>query len=259
MKKWLIRIVLAVVILLVIGVVAVGLFLDSGIKKGVETFGPQLTKVSIKLDSVSISMLSGSGKIKGLEVGNPEGYSAPTAIKLDSASLALEPKSVLSDKIVIKSIVVQAPEITIVGTPTKNNLTKILENVEAATGGKDTNAPATSSGSSKPAKKLEVDEFVLTGLKVNYSPPGFSGQVFPLKVPDIRLTNLGTGPEGITPADLTKRVISELLGQIGPVATQEIGKFGKQVLDTGTGAVNKAAGEAGKTLKGVTDIFKKKN
>jgi uncharacterized protein involved in outer membrane biogenesis len=256
MKKWLIRIVLAAVILLVVVLVAVGLFLDRGIKKGVETFGPELTKVSIKLDSVSLSLLSGGGKVKGLEVGNPEGYTAPTAIKLGSASLSLQPSSLLSDKIVIKSIVVEAPEITIIGTPTKNNLTKILDNVESATGGgKDATA---TKANGQPAKKLQVDEFVLTGMKVNYSPPGFSGQVFPLKVPDIKFNNLGTGPDGITAGELTKRVITELTSQIGPIAAQEISKFGKQVLDTTTGEATKAVGEAGKTLKGVTDIFKKK-
>jgi hypothetical protein len=256
MKKWLVRIVVVLVVLVVVAVVGVGLFLDRGIKKGVETFGPELTKVSIKLDSVSLSLLSGGGKVKGLEVGNPEGYTAPTAIKLSSASLVLLPKSLLTDKIIIKSVVVEAPEITIIGTPTKNNLTKILDNIEAATGGgKDATA---TKADGKPAKKLEVDEFVLTGLKVNYSPPGFSGQVFPLKVPDIKLTNLGTGPDGITAGDLTKRVITELTSKIGPIAAQEISKFGKQVLDTATGEANKAVGEAGKSLKGVTDIFKKK-
>jgi hypothetical protein len=256
MKKWLIRIVLAVVILLVIVVVAVGLFLDRGIKKGVETFGPELTKVSIKLDSVSLSLLSGGGKIKGLEVGNPEGYATPTAIKLGSASLSLQPSSLLADKIVIKSIVVEAPEITIIGSPSKNNLTKILDNVEAATGG-GKEATATKANGEL-AKKLQVNEFVLTGLKVNYSPPGFSGQVFPLKVPDIRLTDLGTGPEGITAGDLTKRVIKELTGNIGSVATQELSKLGKEVIGTAGEGANKAVGEAGKALKGVTDIFKKK-
>ena len=256
MKKWLVRIVIAVVILLVVAVVAVGLFLDKGIKKGVETFGPELTKVSIKLDSVSLSLLSGGGKVKGLEVGNPEGYSAPTSIKFNTASLSLKPASLMSDKIVIKSIVVEAPDIYIAGTPTKNNLTKILDNIEAATGGgKDATA---TKANGKPAKKLQVDEFVLTGLKVNYSPPGFSGQVFPLKVPDIKFTDLGTGPDGITAGELSKRVIDELISRIGPIAAQELSKFGKQVLDNATGSATNVVGEAGKTLKGVTDIFKKK-
>ncbi|HEU5068901.1 MAG TPA: AsmA family protein [Verrucomicrobiae bacterium] len=256
MKKWLLRIVVVIVVLLVVAVVAIGLFLDSGIKKGVETFGPKLTQVSIKLDSVSVSLLSGGGKIKGLEVGNPAGYKAPTAIKLGSASLSLQPGSLLSDKIVIKSIVVESPEITIEGGPKNNNLTKILDNVEAATGGSSTTTNATAA--SQPSKKLEVDEFILTGAKVNYAPPGLGGKTIPLVIPDIKLTDLGTGPDGITAGDLIKRVMSELTGKIAPVLAEEVGKLGKEALGTAGDTAGKAAGEASKTLKSVTDIFKKK-
>jgi hypothetical protein len=47
MKKLLIRIVIALLGVIVVAVVAVGLFLDSVIKKGVETVGPRIAKVDI--------------------------------------------------------------------------------------------------------------------------------------------------------------------------------------------------------------------
>ena len=65
MKKLLIRLLIAMVIIVVVAVVAVGLFLDGAIKKGVETIGPKIAKVDIKLDGVSLSMMSGSGKYHG--------------------------------------------------------------------------------------------------------------------------------------------------------------------------------------------------
>ena len=40
MKKLIIRVSIAVLILLVLGAVAVGLFLDSAVKRGIETVGP---------------------------------------------------------------------------------------------------------------------------------------------------------------------------------------------------------------------------
>ena len=49
MKKFIIRLLIALVVLVVVVVVAIGLFLDSAIKRGVETFGPKFTKVDIKL------------------------------------------------------------------------------------------------------------------------------------------------------------------------------------------------------------------
>ena len=74
MKKILIGIIAVVVVVVTAIAAGVALFLDSGIKRGVETLGPQLTKVDVKLDGVSVSLLSGSGKIKGSVVDNPAGY-----------------------------------------------------------------------------------------------------------------------------------------------------------------------------------------
>ena len=135
MKKWIIRLLIVAVVLLVIIVVAVGLFLDTAVKKGVEAVAPTITKTDVKLDGVSISMLTGGGNIKGLVIGNPEGYKAPSAISVGKASLSVSPMSVLSDKIVIKSVRVESPEIIFEGGLTKNNLKQILDNVQAATGG----------------------------------------------------------------------------------------------------------------------------
>jgi len=56
------------VVLIVLAALAVHFFLDDAVKRGVETIGPKITKVDVKLDGVSISLLSGSGKIKGLLV-----------------------------------------------------------------------------------------------------------------------------------------------------------------------------------------------
>ena len=98
MKKILIGMVALVGVVVIAIVVGVALFLDSGIKRGVETLGPQLTKVDVKLDGVSVSLLSGTGKIKGLVVGNPAGYQTPHAIRVNAVTLALMPGSIFSDK-----------------------------------------------------------------------------------------------------------------------------------------------------------------
>src|SRR5437879_3341314 len=110
MKKILIRIVVVVLLLVVLAVVGVGLFLDSAVKQGVVTVGPRLTKVNVQLDSVSLSLLSGSGKLKGLVVGNPDGFKTPHAIRVGAASVSLVPSSVFADKVVIKSIRLEALE-----------------------------------------------------------------------------------------------------------------------------------------------------
>lgn len=252
MKKLLIRIVLVLLVLLVAAAVIVGLTLDSAVKKGVETYGPEFTKVTVKLDGVNLSVLSGSGSIKGLLVGNPEGFATPHAIKVGKASLSLSPGSVLSDKIVIKSIRIDSPEINYeTGLTGGDNLHKILDNVTAATGGPSTNAAG-------PGKKLQVDEFVITGARVNVSLKGTGGAAAPIILPDIRLSNLGQGPEGITPGELTKKIISQLSADVAKSAASVVADLSKGAVKAVGEAGKGATDAAGKAVKGVTDLFKKK-
>ena len=51
---------IGIIVLIIVAVIVTALSLDGIVKKGVETFGPQMTKVSINLDSVHIGLLSGS-------------------------------------------------------------------------------------------------------------------------------------------------------------------------------------------------------
>jgi hypothetical protein len=252
MKKLLIRLLLAFVVVVILVVVAVGFFLDGAIKKGVETLGPKIAKVDIKLDSVSLSLLTGSAKIKGLVVGNPEGYKTPNAISVGTTSVSVSPGSLLSDKIVVRYVRVEAPEITFEGGLGGNNLSKILDNVNTTVGGEEkTTSKEPAPKEKKAAKKLQVNDFLITGAKVRVSLKGTGGFAAPVPLPDIHFTNLGDGPDGITPADLTKKVISEITSGAVKAAAGA-------VTDIGKGAVNEATKDVGKATKGITDLFKKK-
>ena len=262
MKKILVRVLIALVVLVILGVVAVGLFLDKAIKSGVETFGPRLTKVDIKLDSVSLSLLSGSGTIKGLVVDNPAGYKTPSAITVGSASLSLEPRSLLSDKIVIKSINVQAPEITFETDFKGNNLSKILANVQAATGG-GTREPAKPQEPGQPTeakagRKLQVDEFVISGGRVHVSVTALGGQAATIPLPEIRLQPLGQGPEGITPAELTKRVLEAIENGATRAASGTVADIGKGALYLTKDTAGTGSNAVESVTKGLGNLFKKK-
>lgn len=239
-KKILLFAALGLLVLLIAAVIVVGFFLGDIVKKGAETVGPQITKTTIKLDAVDLSLLTGAAKVKGLVVGNPDGYKTPQAISVGTVAVGINPMSVLSDKIVIRSIVVEAPEITFEGNPlSKNNLGDLLDNVNAVAknGGPApaaTNAPA----ASKPGKKLEVDDFVINNAKVHASLTGMGGKELTLTLPPIHFSNLGTGPDGITATELTRRVLSEITSAtVKAVASQatnlggEAGKAASEGVD----------------------------
>src|SRR5271165_7037667 len=86
-----------------------------------------------------------------------------------------------------------------------------MENVNgfAKGGGKTaTNAPATAA--SQPGKKIEVDDFLISGAKVHVHLTDLGGKEMTLPLPDIHLTDLGTNTDGITPADLTRAVLKSV-------------------------------------------------
>jgi uncharacterized protein involved in outer membrane biogenesis len=257
MKRILLVAGIGLVVLLIIGALAVSFFLDGAIKRGVETIGPKCAKVDIQLDRVSLSLLSGAGNIKGLVVGNPEGFKTPHAISVGSASVALKPGSLLADKIVIRSIQVEAPEITFEGGLGGNNLSKILANVQSSTGGAKTNA-AGKVEAEKPGKKLEVDEFIIRGAKVHISLTGLTSQPITVLLPDIHLTDLGTGPEGITSAELMQRVLAEIERGAAKAAAGGFGDLRKTADELTKNLGKNLGGSVTNLPQGIGDLFKKK-
>ena len=267
MKKWVIRIIIGLVVLALLTVLAIGMFLDSGIKRGIETAGSMLTKATVKLDGVSLSFLSGSGKIKGLLVGNPQGFNTPSSIKVGSASLAVQPSSIFSDKVVIKSILVEGPEITYETNLKQSNLGKLVSNLQEATGGvqssRSTVQPPgagkepSSQAAKKASKKLQVDEFVITGAKVNVSVTALGSQPITVPLTDIHINDLGKGPEGITAAELVQKVLEALEKGAAQASSSSVADLTKQA-----SALTKDASEtvnsAEKAAKGIGDLFNKK-
>jgi hypothetical protein len=258
MKSTLVKIIAALVVVAVIAVAALFLSLNSIVKNGVTSFGPEVIKAPIQLDGVSISALSGSGEIRGLVIGNPEGFKTPNAVKLGAASLQVKPMSLLGDKIVVQSIKADGAEITFEGSLSGSNLSKIQENVDAyvasllGPAGKEEKKPAT------PGKKLQVDELVISNAKINLSMTILGGKSATVPLPDIKLTGLGQGEQGVTPAEVIKVVLKEVMTK----TTEAVGGFlsgaGKALTDAAKNVGGAAADAAKGVTKGIGDLFKKK-
>lgn len=257
MKKLITRIAVALVAVVVLAVLAARLFLGAAVKGGMETLGPKLTKAPVNVKSVSLSPLSGSGSIKGLVLGNPEGFKTPSAISVGAAHLSLKPTSLLSDKIVIHAIKLQGPEITYETDLKRNNLSTIKANLQAALGGGQ-QAPS-SPKEAKPAKKLQVNEFSITEGKIHVranTPLGGGEAAVPL--PDIHLRDLGTGPDGITPAELVEKVIAAIEKSTVEAASGAVADIGKGAFSVVKDSGNVASNALQKVTKGVGGLFKKK-
>ncbi len=254
MKKLIIRIAVGLVVLVVISLVVVFFSLNSIVKKGVETVGPKLTKVEMRLGGVKLSPLSGNGRLTELFVGNPEGYHTPSAIKVGDIKLGLQLSSVLSDTLVVEEVNIQAPEITFEGSLSGNNLSKILENLDAVTGGEK----AAKTGNPEPAakkseKKFFVKDVLVKGGQIHVNITALGGKSATLALPELHLQNIGTRENGVTAAELTKQILKPLLASVTKAVGENLANLGKGAEEIGKGA----AGEVDKATKGLKGLFKK--
>jgi uncharacterized protein involved in outer membrane biogenesis len=257
MKKIITRLLLLLILLIILAALAAHFFLDGEVKRLVESIGPQLTKVSVKLERVNLMLLSGSGKLTGLVVGNPEGYKSPSAISSRSISLSLKPSSLLDDKIVIRSINLQGPEVTFETDLTQNNLGKILSNLDESTGGGKEPKETPKEPAAK--KKLEVDDFLITGAKLHVVVSSLGGKSATVALPEIHLKDLGTSPEGITPAELSRVVLKQLEASAAKAAEGAIVDLSKGAVYLG-GETSKVVptNAVDKVTKGIGNLFKGK-
>jgi uncharacterized protein involved in outer membrane biogenesis len=251
--------VLVLVVLVVIGVIIAGTFLGDIVKQGVETIGPKITKVSVKLDEVHLSLWTGSAEIKGLVVGNPEGYQTPQAISAGLIAVGVNPLSVLSDKIVVRSLHMESPEITFEGGLAGNNLSKIMDNVNAAAkNAAQTGSPVSTNATAqaKPAKNLEVDDLLITGAKVHVNLTDPVGKEMTLSLPPIHLTDLGKNADGITATELTRSVLDAVVSAtVKAVSNAGIRKGAESLIkDAGK---NAGAGASNIITKGLGNLLGK--
>lgn len=256
MKKKFVKILLVLVALLVVALIVISFSLGSIIKKAVEHVGPEVAKVKMTLDGASLSLVGGHGTLKGLFIGNPEGYKTESAVKVGTAHLAVAPSSLLSDKIVIRSIKVDAPELTLEGGLKDNNLTQIQKNIEAFLASPEAKEEAAADKGA--GKKLQVDEFVLSNVKVNVALSMLGGKALTVTIPDIHLNDLGQGPEGITAADLADKALAKVLTAVIPAVTKAVTDVGNLGADALKDATKGGTGALKDATKGIGDLFKKK-
>jgi uncharacterized protein involved in outer membrane biogenesis len=258
MKKML-KLVIVVAVLVVAAGVGLMLFLDRGVKRAVEVVGPRLTQVDVRLDNVNVSLLSGRVELEGLFVGNPEGYKSESAIEIGSLVLAARPGSFLSDKLVIRKFDLQGPVITFEGGLKENNLRKILDNVNTGLEAERTSEDGDRDESDEGSRKLQVDELVVSGGKVRVLMNVLGDRGTTIDLPEIRMSNLGSGPEGITTEELTDRLLRVIIEKATIAAASAVAGSPDGLTEglkrAGQEAADKALNEA---ARGVADFLKKK-
>jgi hypothetical protein len=255
------KLLLGLVLLAIIAVAAIYFLgssaLNKGVKSGVETFGPRVTQTSVTLEDVNISVFSGSGTLKQLKVGNPEGYKSENIFALGQIDLKVDTGTIFSDKIVIDHIIIKQPEISYEKKLTTSNVKKLLENIEAFTGSADpTEEPTVADSGAK--KQVVIKKLIIEDGTIYVGALGI-GQTVPL--PRIEMNDIGEDGNQVTMAEAIDLVLGKVLQAIGPAIANaaELGGAAVDALKTqGLEKVDQAAGKVtDKVNEGIKGLFNK--
>ncbi len=252
MKKLLKFLVVAVVVLIVAVMLLVSFGIGPIIKTGMETIGPKATGVEMTVESVKVSPLTGSAQIKGLFIGNPEGFKSKSLVELKNFEVSIDLKSLLTDTVVIRKIIIEKPLFTYERHLKTDNIKEIQKNVEnfsgpteEPTGEAAVEKPAEEPKKKKPGKKVIIEQLAIRDAQVNLKIAGLP--TAPVPILDIEKTNIGKKGGGTSLAKAVTEIISALYESIVS-AVANVGDIGEMA----SGALK----GAGDTLKGTTDSLK---
>ncbi len=214
------KILIFVAVLAVLGVialVAIGFFINPIITKGVNSIAPKITGTKVELASTNVSMLTGGGHLKGLFVGNPEGWKSDKAFYLGEIRVSVVPTSLLSDCIVINEVFIDSPEFVYETNLRSSNIAALQKQIQdnLGMGGSGSEQPGETPASGS-AKKIILKSFKLQGGKVTL---GLGASAITVPMPPLSITDLGVAEGGITPDQAVSAVMKAVLNNVTKAAT----------------------------------------
>lgn len=246
MKKILSIVGIVLVVLIILAVV----FLGQIVKTGIETVGPKVAGVPISVEKVSINPLTGLVHVRALVIGNPDGFNTPSAMELEQFKLSIALGSLFSDTIVIREILIDAPQITYERGLKSSNLSTLLDNLAPEKEDPKEDVAKETPQEKKPAKKVVIEDFQFNNAKVNATFTALGGKKIPLNLPSIHMTDIGKDSGGASITAVIAEVLGKVTASVGTVATDAM----KGVSGLAGDALKEAGDMAGDTLKGAGDM-----
>lgn len=259
--KWIKRIVIAVVLLVVllVGLVVFGLSqVDAAAKAAIEKGGTYAMGVDTKVASVSVKLRDASVSLSGLSIANPQGFTSPTFVQLPSAGVSLKAESLSTPIIELPSLELTGLTVNLERKSGASNYQVILDNLKKlqGSGGK----PAQSTGQEKKLviNKVEIRD---TTIKADMLGLGAASPTVTVPISRISLSNVGKGQGGVADSGVTAEELASIIVQAilaaavengeGLIPTEMLGdlKGGLAQLDGLKNIGVETIGKAGETAK----------
>lgn len=255
MKKTL-KIVVGILAVLAVLLVALEFSLDKIVLKTVNAAGPAALGVPVTLQDSDISLFRGQASLKGLHVGNPEGFKTAGLLDLASISVRIDNSSLLTDTIVVQEIAIAGLVVTYEKGLLDSNLGALIESLSGEEEPAGEEAADKMDETEKPGKKVVIEKLRITDSRMDFSVTGAAaltgGGAVPIPLPPITLTDLGKEKEGVTVVEAIQEVLHAIAGAAGTAiagSAQLLGQ-GVQAVGDGAWAAGEGAVDAGKAVVG---------
>ena len=248
--KWILRLALVLVILVVVVAGAGYFFLNQIVQRVVVDAGNEATGTPTSLAGVGLSPLSGSAKLSGFGIGNPEGYGGGDVFGFTDADVAVDTGSLFGDTIVVPRFHIDGATVRVAYAGGKLNVMELLERLQGdAPVDPDVPAP------DEPADGAAATRVIINDLQVrntrvlgSIEVPGLNEAVeLNLVIPDILMKNVGSDGSGVTAKEAMRLVLETvfanasreainadvLAGQLDDLKAQ-----GRAMLDEGRAALD---------------------
>jgi hypothetical protein len=222
------------------GIVWLVTSLDGIVERQIEAHGTRLLGSAVTVDGVDIDLTAGSGRIRGLRVANPEGFSEATAIALQEIALSLDLATLGTQPLRIERVDVGEVDVRLeLDERGRSNVDVLRRHAREAS----PEPPAAQAGSEPDEPlRLAIGRLEFSGGRILFQGVHTRGEERTSDFPGLSLRDLG-GSAGAAPGEIGKQVAIAFTGRVVRSAAD------RQARDALGKAIGDAADEAAEGLR----------
>ena len=247
MRKWITRIVLVVVLLLLVGGTILYFSLNGIIRGQVEQQSTKSLNLQTALQSANFSPFGGNLSLRDYKVASPPGFSPQPMLELGGLDVKVSYGQLRGDPVRVQSIVIDRPKLLLEQVGGKFNVKALSDNLPPPKPGEPTQPSAEGE-----SLRLIIDQISVKDPQVVLRPgiPGLQPEI-PISVGSFEMRNVGSG-DGAQNGAAVKQIVTELVTTLAAKASNS-GSIPAQLKALLDGNLTEVAqkyipGEAGKIV-----------
>jgi uncharacterized protein involved in outer membrane biogenesis len=243
MGRLIVRILLVCIVLAVAGVLYLWNSLDALVARRIEQEGTRVLGAPVRVAGVDLSLREGTGRIRDLRVGNPEGFGDEEAFTLEEITIQVDLDSLTGSPVRLRRVDVETTAVNLeIDEVGRSNLDAIARHAREAPKDGGGEQPM----EEQPERRIAIERLHFAGGAVSILRPGID-EPDRVELPGFDRSDVG-GAQGATGGEIANVFVQALTRQVAASAAgREVERAVKEKLG---GAAGEAAGSVVRGLLG---------